>query len=139
MTVTATLGAMAYSPEVIDHFEHPRNVGTLDARHPHVGNALVGSPRIGEVIRLQIQVNSATGLIEEARFRTYGNAAAIAAASLATLWLKGRAPEAAAMIRHADLARELALPPERLHSALLVTDAIQAAVDDYLNKRSVLH
>lgn len=139
MMAATTLGAMAYSSQVIDHFENPRNVGTLDARHPGVGNALVGSPQIGEVVRLQIQVNPATGLIEEARFRAYGSAAAIAAASLATLWLYGKTTETAVTVRHADLARELELSPERLHSALLVTDAIQAAVDDYLHKRSVVH
>lgn len=125
---------MAYSQQLIDHFENPRNVGSLDRHSPQVGTALVGSPQVGEVIRLQIHVNPATGLIDEARFKTYGGRAAIAASSLATQWLQGKSPDAATRITHADIIRELDLPPERVHCALLVTEAIEAAVADYRHK-----
>lgn len=126
---------MAYSQPVIDHFEHPQNVGSLDGSSPCVGTALVGSPQVGEVIKLQIRVDPATGLIDEARFRTYGSGPAIAASSLATQWLRGKTPDAAVMIGHAEIARELQLPPTRLHCSILVTDAIKAAVGDYRAKR----
>lgn len=132
----ATLTAMAYSPQLIDHFEHPRNVGSLDDRHCDVGTALVGSPQAGEVIRLQIRIDPAAGLIDQACFKAYGSSAAIAASSLATQWLRGRSLDAAAAITHADITRELALPPERVHCALVVTQAIQAAVSDYRAKHN---
>lgn len=126
---------MAYSQQLTDHFESPRNVGSLDADEPCVGSALAGSPQVGEVIRLQVRVESATGLINEARFKAYGSAAAIALCSYATQWLQGKTPEAAMGIRHADLARALDLPASRVHSAMLVAEAAQSAITNYLSKQ----
>lgn len=135
----ATLADMAYSRQLLDHFENPRNVGTLDAGDPDVGTALVGSPAAGEVIRLQMRVSPATGLIDAARFKTYGSGAAIAASSLATEWLQGKTPEAAAAITQAEIARALELPPERMHCAILVADAIRAAIQDHQAKHRIAH
>lgn len=135
----ATLAGMAYSRQLLEHFENPRNVGTLDAGDPNVGTALVGSPAVGEVIRLQMRVAPATGRIDAARFKTYGSGAAIAASSLATEWLQGKTPEAAAVITHAEIARALELPPERMHCAILVADAIRVAVNDYQAKHRAAH
>lgn len=134
LRAAATLPAMAYSQQTTDHFENPRNVGSLDGGSPCVGTALVGSPGVGEVIRLQIRIDPATGLIGEARFKAYGSGAAIAAASLATEWLCGRAPDTALAIAGTDIVRELGLPPERVHCAILVAEAIEAAVSDYRAK-----
>ena len=125
---------MAYSQQLIDHFERPRNVGTLDGGSPRVGTALVGSPQVGEVIRLQIEIDPATGLIAQARFKTYGSRAAIAASSLVTQWLRGKTPGAATQITHADIVRALDLPPERMHCAILLTEAIATALADHRHK-----
>ena len=125
---------MAYSEKVIDYSENPRYAGSLDANDPCVGTALVGSPRAGEVIKLQIRVNPATGLIAQACFKAYGSGPAIAASSLVAEWAHGKTPDAAALIRNADIARELSLPPLKVHCSILAEEAIKAAVKDYQSK-----
>lgn len=122
-----------YSEKVMDHYEHPRNVGTLDASDRRVGTGMVGTPAEGGVVRLQIRVGE-SGIIEDARFKTYGCGSAIASSSLATEWVKGRTPAQALLIRNADIAKELALPPVKIHCSILVEDAIKAAVRDYQGK-----
>ncbi|MEB2400704.1 MAG: Fe-S cluster assembly scaffold IscU [Alcaligenaceae bacterium] len=122
-----------YSEKVIDHYEHPRNVGTLDASDRRVGTGMVGTPAEGGVVRLQIRVGE-SGIIEDARFKTYGCGSAIASSSLATEWVKGRTLAQALLIRNADIAKELALPPVKIHCSILVEDAIKAAVRDYQGK-----
>ncbi|HEU0230949.1 MAG TPA: iron-sulfur cluster assembly scaffold protein [Burkholderiaceae bacterium] len=124
---------MAYSAIIADHFEHPRNVGTLDANDPRVGTGLAGSPAQGDVIRLQIRVDG-SGIIEEARFKTYGSGAAIATSSLATEWLRGKTLAQAVAIDNMAIARELQLEPIKLHCAMLAEDAIAAAVRNYQEK-----
>jgi len=126
---------MAYSEKVIDHYENPRNVGVLDKNSENVGTGMVGAPACGDVMRLQIQVND-EGVIEEARFKTYGCGSAIASSSLVTEWLKGKTLDQAQAIKNIDIANELALPPVKVHCSVLAEDAIKAAVEDYRNKKS---
>ncbi|WP_062269149.1 Fe-S cluster assembly scaffold IscU [Endozoicomonas arenosclerae] len=125
---------MAYSEKVIDHYENPRNVGKLDDKSEKVGTGMVGAPACGDVMRLQIQV-SEEGVIEDARFKTYGCGSAIASSSLATEWMKGKTLDEAAEIRNTDIAEELALPPVKIHCSVLAEDAIKAAIDDYRTKQ----
>lgn len=126
---------MAYSDKVIDHYENPRNVGVLDKNSENVGTGMVGAPACGDVMRLQIQVNP-EGIIEEARFKTYGCGSAIASSSLVTEWLKGKTLDEAQAIKNIDIATELALPPVKVHCSVLAEDAIKAAIDDYRNKKT---
>ncbi|MCZ2102940.1 MAG: iron-sulfur cluster assembly scaffold protein [Comamonadaceae bacterium] len=125
---------MAYSDKVQDYFENPRNAGSLDPNDPLVGTALVGTPASGEVIRLQIKVDPQTGRIAQARFKTYGSGPTIAAASLTTEWVHGKTLDAATAITNGDIARELSLPPLKIHCSILAEQAIKAAVSDYRNK-----
>jgi nitrogen fixation NifU-like protein len=125
---------MSYSSKVIEHYENPRNVGSLDRSDPDVGTGLVGAPACGDVLKLQIKVNG-QGVIEEARFKTFGCGPAIASSSLVTEWVKGRTLEEALAIRNTDVARELALPPVKIHCSVLAEDAIRAAVADWRSKR----
>ena len=125
---------MAYSEKVIDHYENPRNVGKLDQNSQAVGTGMVGAPACGDVMRLQIQVSD-QGVIEDARFKTYGCGSAIASSSLATEWMKGKTLDEAAGIRNTDIAEELALPPVKIHCSVLAEDAIKAAIDDYRQKQ----
>ncbi|SEP56711.1 nitrogen fixation protein NifU [Ectothiorhodospira magna] len=124
---------MAYSDKVIDHYENPRNVGSLDKADPHVGTGMVGAPACGDVMKLQIQVNDA-GVIEDARFKTYGCGSAIASSSLLTEWIKGKTLEEAAAIKNTEIAEELALPPVKIHCSVLAEDAIKAAIADFRSK-----
>ncbi len=128
---------MAYSEKVIDHYENPRNVGKLDAEDPNVGTGMVGAPACGDVMRLQIKVNE-EGVIEDARFKTYGCGSAIASSSLATEWMKGKTLDEAEAIKNTELAEELALPPVKIHCSVLAEDAIKAAVRDYKQKKGLL-
>ena len=128
---------MAYSDKVIDHYENPRNVGKLDAEDPDVGTGMVGAPACGDVMRLQIKVNDA-GVIEDAKFKTYGCGSAIASSSLATEWMKGKTLDEAESIKNTELAEELALPPVKIHCSVLAEDAIKAAVRDYKQKKGLL-
>ena len=125
---------MAYSDKVLDHYENPRNVGTLDVKDDSVGTGMVGAPACGDVMRLQIKVNE-QGVIEDACFKTYGCGSAIASSSLVTEWLKGRTLDEASKIKNAEIADELALPPVKVHCSVLAEDAIKAAVADYHAKR----
>ena len=124
---------MAYSKKVIDHYENPRNVGTLNKEDSNVGTGLVGAPACGDVMRLQIRV-SENGIIEDAKFKTYGCGSAIASSSLVTEWIKGRSIEVAEKIRNKDIADHLSLPPVKIHCSVLAEDAIKAAIEDYKNK-----
>ncbi len=124
---------MAYSDKVIDHYENPRNVGVLDKNSADVGTGMVGAPACGDVMRLQIQVNDA-GIIEDARFKTYGCGSAIASSSLVTEWLKGKNLDEAGQIKNSAIAEELALPPVKIHCSVLAEDAIKAAIEDYRSK-----
>ncbi len=125
---------MAYSEKVIDHYENPRNVGTLDKDATNVGTGMVGAPACGDVMRLQIQVSD-DGVIENAVFKTYGCGSAIASSSLVTEWMKGKTLEEAKAIKNMDIAEELALPPVKVHCSVLAEDAISAAVEDYMKKK----
>lgn len=125
---------MAYSEKVIDHYENPRNVGKLDQDSQRVGTGMVGAPACGDVMRLQIQVSD-EGVIQDARFKTYGCGSAIASSSLATEWMKGKTLDEAATIKNTDIAEELALPPVKIHCSVLAEDAIKAAIDDYRSKQ----
>ena len=125
---------MAYSDKVIDHYENPRNVGGFDKGDEDVGTGMVGAPACGDVMKLQIKVNPATGLIEDARFKTYGCGSAIASSSLVTEWVKGKTLDQALEIKNTNIAEELALPPVKIHCSILAEDAIKAAVDDYKAK-----
>ena len=127
---------MAYSDKVIDHYENPRNVGAFDKGDDTVGTGMVGAPACGDVMKLQIKVNPATGLIEDARFKTYGCGSAIASSSLVTEWVKGKSLDEALTIRNTQIARELALPPVKIHCSILAEDAIKAAVQDYKAKHA---
>ena len=122
---------MAYSDKVIDHYENPRNVGAFDKGDDSVGTGMVGAPACGDVMKLQIKVNPATGLIEDARFKTYGCGSAIASSSLVTEWVKGKTLDQALEIKNTNIAEELALPPVKIHCSILAEDAIKAAVEDY--------
>ncbi len=126
---------MAYSEKVLDHYENPRNVGKMDASDQNVGTGMVGAPACGDVMRLQIKVND-EGVIEDAKFKTYGCGSAIASSSLLTEWVKGKNLEEAAMIKNSEIAEELALPPVKVHCSVLAEDAIKAAVEDLRTKRS---
>ena len=125
---------MAYSEKVLDHYENPRNVGTLDKDDPSVGTGMVGAPACGDVMRLQIKVNEA-GVIEDARFKTYGCGSAIASSSLLTEWVKGKTLAEASQIKNQEIADELALPPVKVHCSVLAEDAIRAAISDYSKKQ----
>lgn len=125
---------MAYSDKVLDHYENPRNAGAFDPNDPQVGTGLVGTPASGEVMRLQIKVDPQSGIIDDVRFKTYGCGSAIAATSLATVWVKGKTLDQALEIRNTQIAHELALPPVKIHCSILAQDAIQAAVQNYRKK-----
>ena len=125
---------MAYSNKVIDHYEHPRNVGSLDKSDPNVGTGMVGAPECGDVMKLQIKVDPATRIIEDAKFKTFGCGSAIASSSLATEWLKGKTVDQALEIKNTDIVNELALPPVKIHCSVLTEDAIKAAITDYKKK-----
>lgn len=124
---------MAYSDKVMDHYENPRNVGSLDKDDPNVGTGMVGAPACGDVMKLQIRVNE-QGVIEDARFKTYGCGSAIASSSLLTEWVKGKTLDEAAAIKNTQIAEELALPPVKIHCSVLAEDAIKAAIGDYQRK-----
>lgn len=126
---------MAYSEKVIDHYENPRNVGSFDKEDTDVGTGMVGAPACGDVMRLQIKVNNETGLIEDARFKTYGCGSAIASSSLVTEWVKGKTLDEAAGIKNTQIAEELALPPVKIHCSILAEDAIKAAIEDYKKRK----
>lgn len=124
---------MSYSNKVIDHYEHPRNVGALDKNNPHVGTGLVGAPACGDVMKLQIEVGD-DGVITDAKFKTYGCGSAIASSSLVTEWLKGKTLNEAIQIKNSQIAEELELPPVKIHCSVLAEDAIKAAISDYKSK-----
>ncbi len=128
---------MAYSQQVIDHYENPRNVGSFDRTDDSVGTGMVGAPACGDVMKLQIKVDDATGIITDARFKTYGCGSAIASSSLVTEWVKGKTLDQAATIRNTQIAEELALPPVKIHCSILAEDAIKAAVEDYKKKHDL--
>ena len=127
---------MAYSSKVIDHYENPRNVGSMPKDDPNVGTGLVGAPECGDVMKLQVKVNPDTGVIDDAKFKTFGCGSAIASSSLATEWLKGKTVEQALAIKNTDIVNELSLPPVKIHCSVLAEDAIKAAVSDYKKKQS---
>ena len=124
---------MAYSDKVLDHYENPRNVGTFDKSDSKVGTGIVGAPACGDVMKLQIKVSD-DGIIEDAKFKTYGCGSAIASSSLLTEWVKGKSLTEASLIKNSDIAEELALPPVKIHCSVLAEDAITAAIDDYKTK-----
>lgn len=126
---------MAYSEKVLDHYENPRNVGSLDKEDTHVGTGMVGAPACGDVMKLQIRVND-DGVIEDAKFKTYGCGSAIASSSLVTEWLKGKSLDQAMTIKNSDIAEELALPPVKIHCSVLAEDAIKAAIADLKQKQA---
>lgn len=127
---------MAYSQKVVDHFENPRNAGSFEKDDETVGTGMVGAPACGDVMKLQIRVNTATGMIEDARFKTYGCGSAIASSSLATEWVKGKTLDEAASIKSSAIAEELDLPPIKIHCSILAEDVIKAAVNDYREKHA---
>ena len=127
---------MAYSDKVLDHYNHPRNVGSLDRNDPNVGTGMVGAPECGDVMKLQVKVDEATGVIAEAKFKTFGCGSAIASSSLATEWLKGKTVDEALAIKNTDIVNELSLPPVKIHCSVLAEDAIKAAIGDYKKKTS---
>ena len=127
---------MAYSDKVIDHYENPRNVGSFSKDDPTIGTGMVGAPACGDVMKLQIKVDDDTGIITDAKFKTYGCGSAIASSSLVTEWLKGKTLDQAGTIKNKEIAEELALPPVKIHCSILAEDAIKAAVDDYRNRHS---
>lgn len=128
---------MAYSEKVLDHFKHPKNVGTLDKSKNNVGTGLVGAPECGDVMRLQIEVDEATNIIKDAKFKTFGCGSAIASSSLATEWLKGKTVDQALAIDNMDIVEELALPPVKIHCSVLAEDAIKEAISDYKTKNGI--
>jgi nitrogen fixation NifU-like protein len=125
---------MAYSEKVLDHYQNPRNVGSLDKEEKDVGTGLVGAPECGDVMKLQLKIND-DGLIEDAKFKTFGCGSAIASSSLATEWVKGKTVDEALEIKNTDIVKELALPPVKIHCSVLAEDAIKAAIDDYKSKQ----
>jgi len=125
---------MAYSDKVIDHYNNPRNVGSMDKNSADVGTGLVGAPECGDVMKLQIKVNPQTNVIEEAKFKTFGCGSAIASSSLATEWVKGKTIDEALAIKNTEIVKELALPPVKIHCSVLAEDAIKAAITDYKKK-----
>jgi nitrogen fixation NifU-like protein len=128
---------MAYSDKVLDHYNNPRNVGSMDKSSPEVGTGMVGAPECGDVMKLQIKVNGSTGIIEDAKFKTFGCGSAIASSSLATEWLKGRTVDEAMAIKNTDIVNELSLPPVKIHCSVLAEDAIKAAITDYRKKQGI--
>src|SRR5262245_5413031 len=126
---------MAYSKNVLDHYDHPRNVGSLDKKARNVGTGIVGAPECGDVMKLQIQVDEATGKIVDAKFKTFGCGSAIASSSLATEWMKGKTLDEASAIKNTDIVQELSLPPVKIHCSVLAEDAIKAALADYKTRR----
>ena len=128
---------MAYSDKVVDHYNNPRNVGTLDKSAAEVGTGLVGAPECGDVMRLQIRVNPETNVIEDAKFKTFGCGSAIASSSLATEWVKGKTIDEALSISNTDIVKELSLPPVKIHCSVLAEDAIKAAIGDWKKKNAV--
>jgi Fe-S cluster assembly scaffold IscU len=126
---------MAYTQKVVDHYENPRNVGSLDKTKPNVGTGLVGAPECGDVMKLQVEVDEATGVIKDAKFKTFGCGSAIASSSLATEWLKGKTLDEAMKIKNTDIVEELSLPPIKIHCSVLAEDAIKAAIGDYMTKK----
>ena len=126
---------MAYSEKVIEHYAKPKNVGSLDSGSDSVGSGLVGAPECGDVMKLQIQVNKDTGVIEDAKFKTFGCGSAIASSSLATEWVKGRTVDEASLIQNTEIVEELSLPPVKIHCSVLAEDAIKAAIKDYQSKQ----
>jgi nitrogen fixation NifU-like protein len=126
---------MAYSDKVLDHYNNPRNVGSLDKASPYVGTGMVGAPECGDVMKLQVKVNPETGVIEDAKFKTFGCGSAIASSSLATEMLKGKTVDEALAIKNTELVNELSLPPVKIHCSVLAEDAIKAAITDYKNKQ----
>jgi len=126
---------MAYSDKVLDHYNHPRNVGSFDKSDPSVGTGMVGAPECGDVMKLQVKVDEATGTISEAKFKTFGCGSAIASSSLATEWLKGKSVDEALAIKNTDIVNELSLPPVKIHCSVLAEDAIKAAITDYKRKQ----
>ena len=129
---------MAYSDKVVDHYNNPRNVGSLDKKDPSVGTGLVGAPECGDVMKLQIRINPETQVIEDAKFKTFGCGSAIASSSLATEWLKGRSVDEALAIKNTSIVKELNLPPVKIHCSVLAEDAIKAAVRDYQQKQGAV-
>ncbi|MDX2149548.1 MAG: Fe-S cluster assembly scaffold IscU [Bryobacteraceae bacterium] len=127
---------MAYSDKVLDHYNNPRNVGSLDKNDPNVGTGMVGAPECGDVMKLQVKVNPETGVIEEAKFKTFGCGSAIASSSLATEMLKGKTVDQALAIKNTELVQELSLPPVKIHCSVLAEDAIKAAISDYKAKQT---
>jgi nitrogen fixation NifU-like protein len=127
---------MAYSDKVLDHYNHPRNVGSLDKSSPDVGTGMVGAPECGDVMKLQVKVNPDTGVIEDAKFKTFGCGSAIASSSLATEWLKGKTVDQALAIKNTDIVNELSLPPVKIHCSVLAEDDIKAAISDYKTKQT---
>ena len=125
---------MAYSDKVLDHYNNPRNVGSFDKSDPNVGTGMVGAPECGDVMKLQVKVNPETGVIEDAKFKTFGCGSAIASSSLATEWLRGKTVDEALAIKNTDIVNELSLPPVKIHCSVLAEDAIKAAIDDYKKK-----
>ena len=128
---------MAYSKKVLQHFKHPQNVGTMDKNSKNVGTGLVGAPECGDVMRLQIEVDEATGVIKDAKFKTFGCGSAIASSSLATEWIKGKTIDEAGAIDNMDIVEELALPPVKIHCSVLAEDAIKSAIKDYKEKNDI--
>ena len=129
---------MAYSDKVLDHYQSPRNVGSLDKNDPTVGTGVVGAPECGDVMKLQVKVNPLTGVIDDAKFKTFGCGSAIASSSLATEWLKGKTVEEALAIKNTQIVEELSLPPVKIHCSVLAEDAIKAAIEDYRQKQAKL-
>ena len=127
---------MAYSEKVIEHFENPKNIGSLDSRSKSVGSGLVGAPECGDVMKLQIQVNEKTGVIEDAKFKTFGCGSAIASSSLATEWIRGKTVDEALTIDNTQIVEELSLPPVKIHCSVLAEDAIKSAIADYKSKQT---
>jgi nitrogen fixation protein NifU and related proteins len=127
---------MAYSEKVIDHYEHPRNVGTLDKEDPSVGTGLVGAPACGDVMRLQIKVNPETGIVEDAKFKTFGCGSAIASSSLVTEWVKGKSLDEVMQIKNSQIVEELNLPPVKIHCSVLAEDAVKSAIADFRKKQA---
>jgi nitrogen fixation protein NifU and related proteins len=126
---------MAYSEKVLDHYNNPRNVGSLDKNDPNVGTGMVGAPECGDVMKLQLRVDEASGIIEDAKFKTFGCGSAIASSSLATEWLKGKTVDEALQIKNTEIVNELSLPPVKIHCSVLAEDAIKAAIGDYKKKQ----
>jgi nitrogen fixation NifU-like protein len=126
---------MAYSDKVLDHYNHPRNVGSLSKDDPSVGTGMVGAPECGDVMKLQVKVDETTGVIADAKFKTFGCGSAIASSSLATEWLKGKTVDEALAIKNTDIVNELSLPPVKIHCSVLAEDAIKAAISDYKRKQ----